>query len=247
MDPAYYVAAGSLKARSFQLDTVSNNLANSATVGYKPERSFFAVFNKAVNEGRGLPLSGFLNDGTVLASRGTDFSQGTLRSTQRSMDVALDGKGFFLVKTPSGVQATRDGRFNMGQGGELQALDGSPVLGKNGQPIVLDTADPSFTVLPDGSVQQGVETKGQLDVVDYKNPEVLQRMGSNRFDPAGAVSQPGTATVVQGSLEGSSVDMASCMIDMIRLNRLYEMSVKVASTITNDMDSHAISDVSTGR
>jgi flagellar basal body rod protein FlgG len=247
MDPAYYVAAGSLKARSFQLDTVSNNLANAATVGYKPERSFFSVFNKAVHDGRGLPLSGFLNDGTVLASRGTDFTQGTLKSTQRNMDVALDGKGFFLVKTPSGVQATRDGRFILGQGGELQALDGSAVLGKNGQPIILDPADASFTVLPDGSVQQGVETKGQLDIVDYKNAEALLRVGSNRFDPAGAASQAGTATVVQGSVESSSVDMATCMIDMIRLNRLFEMSMKVASTITNDMDSHSISDVSTGR
>ena len=53
MDPAYYVAAGSLKARSFQLDMVSNNLANSATVGYKPEKSFFSIYNKAKAEGRG--------------------------------------------------------------------------------------------------------------------------------------------------------------------------------------------------
>ncbi|WP_306599968.1 flagellar hook-basal body protein [Geothrix sp. 21YS21S-2] len=243
MDPAYYVAAGSLKARSFQLDTVSNNLANAATIGYKPEKSFFAVFNKAVNEGSGLPLSGFLNDGTVLASRGTDFSQGTLKTTGRNMDLALEGSGFFMVRTAAGVLATRDGRLGLSKTGELQTLDGAQVLGKNGQPILLDVNDPAFTVLADGTVMQGTEAKGQIEIRDFASPDSLQRMGSNRFDPAGSATRAATATVVQGSLEQSSVDTATCMIDMIRLNRLFEMSMKVASTITNDMDSRSISDV----
>lgn len=247
MDPAYYVAAGSLKARSFQLDVVSNNLANSATPGYKPERSFFAVFNKARSEGRGLPLSGDLNDGTVLASRGTDFSQGTLKPTGRNMDLALDGTGFFAIRAQGRTLVTRDGRLTMSRTGELQTLDGSTVLGKNGQPIVLDPADPSFTVLPDGTVQQGADPRGQLDIRDYQDTTSLQRVGANRFDPGTAAAKAPTAQVVQGSQEQSSVDMATCMIDMIRLNRLFEMSLKAASTITNDMDAKSISDVSTGR
>jgi flagellar basal-body rod protein FlgF len=247
MDPAYYVAAGSLKARSFQLDVVSNNLANSATVGYKPEKSFFAVFNKAVHDGRGLPLSGYLNDGTVVASKGTDFSQGTLKATGRNADLALDGSGFFMIKTPAGNLATRDGRFAMSRTGELVTLDGAQVLGKNGLPITLDPNLPAFNVLPDGTVNQGAEAKGQLDIRDFTQPDALQRVGSNRFDPAGSDTKAASATVVQGSLEQSTVDMAGCMIDMIRLNRIFEMSLKVASTITNDMDSRSISDVSTGK
>jgi flagellar basal-body rod protein FlgF len=247
MDPAYYVAAGSLKARTFQLDTVANNLANAATVGYKPEKSFFAVFNKAVHEGRGLPLSGFLNDGTVLASRGTDFSQGTLKPTGRNFDLALEGSGFFTVRTPAGVQATRDGRMNMARNGQLQTLDGATVLGKNGQPITLDPANPAFTVLSDGTVQQGTETVGQINIQDYASLEQLQRVGSNRFDPSGSPAKAATATLVQGSLEQSAVDIPTCMIDMIRLNRIFEMSTKAASTITNDMDARSISDVSTGK
>lgn len=86
MDPAYYVAAGSLKARSFQLETLSNNLANTSTVGYKTERSFFSVFNKAQSSGRNLPLTQSVNDGTVLAQRGMDFSQGAFKATGRSLD-----------------------------------------------------------------------------------------------------------------------------------------------------------------
>ena len=114
MDPAYYVAAGSLKARSFQLDMVSNNLANAATVGYKPEKSFFAIFNKAKSEGRGLALSPYVDDGTVLAQSGVDFGQGTLRTTGRSLDLAIEGNAFFMVQTPKGPMATRDGRLQLG-------------------------------------------------------------------------------------------------------------------------------------
>ena len=71
-------------------------------------------------------------------------------------------------------------------------------------------------------------------------------MGSNRYDPSGSKPAPGNATITQGALEQSGVDMATCMIDMIRLNRLFEMSMKVASTVTNDMDEKSITDISTG-
>ena len=247
MDPAYYVAAGSLKARAYQLDTVSNNLANTDTVGYKGERSFFTIFNKAKDQGRGLPLSTFVNDGTVLATRGMDFAQGSLKTTGRKLDLSISGDGFFMVKTPSGNMATRDGRLQLGKDGQLTALDGAPVLGKDGLPITLDPAAGPFDVLSDGTVQQGTNTVGQLQLKSFANPTGLTRIGSNRYDPAGAQEKAGTVTVNQGSLEQSGVDVATCMIDMIRLNRLFEMSMKVASTITNDLDARSISDVSTGR
>ena len=247
MDPAYYVAAGSLKARSFQLDLVSNNLANSATVGYKPEKSFFAIYNKAKSDGRGLALTPYVNDGTVLGSSGMDFSQGTLRSTGRGLDLGVEGNGFFMVKTPQGVQATRDGRFQLGKNGEMEALDGAPLLGINNLPIVADPAAGKVEVLEDGSVQQGGTVLGQIGLKAYAQPSQLQRVGANRYDVTGAKTAPSNSTVSQGALEQSSVDLPSCMIDMIRLNRLFEMSMKVASTVTNDMDAKCISDISTGR
>ena len=247
MDPAYYVAAGSLKARTYQLDTVSNNLANADTVGYKGERSFFTVFNKAKDQGRGLPLSGFVNDGTVLATRGMDFTQGNLRTTGRKLDLAITGDGFFMVKTPAGVMATRDGRFQLGKDGQLTAMDGAPLLGKNGLPISVDPAGGNFDILADGTVQQGANTLGQIELKGFANPTALTRIGGNRYDPAGSKETAVTATVNQGALEQSGVDVATCMIDMIRLNRLFEMSMKVASTLSNDLDARSISDVSTGR
>jgi flagellar basal body rod protein FlgG len=246
VDPAYYVAAGSLKARAYQLEVVSNNLANAATVGYKPEKSFFTVFNKAKTEGRGLTLSPFVNDGTVLAQSGVDFTQGPQQFTGRSLDLAIEGNGFFQVQTPQGPRATRDGRFTMGKDGQLQALDGAPVLGKKNRPIQLDPAGGVVTVLSDGTVQQGDNTVGQLNLVAYASPSALQRVGANRYDPSGSKETAVNATVNQGSLEQSSVDLPTCMIQMIQLNRLFEMSLKVASTVTNDMDERSITDISTG-
>ena len=88
---------------------------------------------------------------------------------------------------------------------------------------------------------------GQLDLRAYKNPVAMTRMGANRFDPRGLQDAPATATVSQGYLEQSSVDMASAMVDMIRLDRLFELSLKVASTLSNDMDARSINDIAGGR
>ena len=247
MDPAYYVAAGSLKARTYQLDVVSNNLANAETVGYKGERSFYTIFNKAAAEGRGLPLTKHVNHGTIFVTKGMDFAQGNLKTTGRKLDLALSGEGFFMVKTPNGPMATRDGRFQLGKDGQITALDGAPLLGKDGSPITIDPAAGAFEVLADGTVQQGANTVGQIGLKGFAKTANLNRVGANRYDPADNEEAPATATVNQGAVEQSSVDVAACMIDMIRINRLFEMSMKIASTITNDLDARSISDVSTGR
>lgn len=252
MDPAYYVAAGSLKARSFQMDLVSNNLANAATVGYKPEQSFFSVFNKAKDAGRGLALSPYVNDGTVVAQSGLDFSQGSQKTTGRALDLAIDGNAFFMVQTPQGLQATRDGRFQMGKDGQLQTLDGAALMGNNNLPITVDPTAGPVTVLQDGSVQQpggpgqAATTVAQIDLRAFANPGSLRRAGASRYDTSAAKPGTAAATVTQGALEQSSVDLPTCMIDMIRINRLFEMSMKVASTITNDMDAKSIGDIATG-
>ena len=248
MDPAYYVAAGSLNARSLQLEVLSNNLANASTVGYKSERTFFQVYNKATQSRRNLALTRDVNDGTVLAQRGLDMSQGAIKQTDRSLDVAIEGDAFFMVKTPQGLRATRDGRFQLGKNGELQAQDGSPVMGKNGQTLILDPALPVVGISPDGTISQGSsapeqKTVGQIDLKAYANPSALTRTGALRFDPGSQAEAPIKASVAQGYLEQSGVDVASSMVEMIRINRLFEMSLKVASTISNDLDSRSTNDV----
>ena len=246
MDPAYYVAAGSLKARAYQLDTVANNLANSQTVGYKAERSFFTVFNKAVHEGRGLPLSPFVNDGTIYPMKDISFAQGPTKYTERSLDFAIEGNAFFRVETPQGLMLTRDGRFALGVDGRLETLDGLPVLGKNG-PITLRVDGGNPTVRQDGSIYQGDDFIGQFDLRAFEDTSPLTRAGWGRFDQGAAREAPVAGRVVQGYLEQSSVDIAAMMVEMIRLNRLFEMSQKIAGTITNDLDSRCISSIAMGQ
>ena len=89
-----------------------------------------------------------MDDGTLIAQSGVDFSQGAAKTTGRSLDLAIDGNAFFLVKTPQGIQATRDGRFQIGTNGQLQALDGAPLLGKNNLPIQIDPAGASIEASP---------------------------------------------------------------------------------------------------
>ncbi len=248
MDPGYYVAAGSLNARSFQLEVLSNNLANAQTVGYKKEQTYFSIFNKASASLRNLPRTKDVNEGTVLAQKGMDMSQGSLQSTGRDFDLAIEGDAFFVVRTPQGNRLTRDGRLKIGREGQLQAMDGSPLLGKNGQPISLDTTLPGMSVSQDGSISQGTgpldqKVIGQLDLKAYADPSALTRVGNLRFDPGTQAEVPSRATVAQGNLEQSGVDIAACMVEMIRINRLFEMSLKVASTISNDLDARATGDL----
>ena len=240
MDPAYYVAAGSLKARAYQLDVVANNLANAQTVGFKTERCFYTVFNKAKHEGRGLPLTPFVNDGTVFLQKDMDFTQGPVKYTERNLDVAIEGNAFFTIQTPQGERITRDGRFTLGPNGRLETLDGLPVLGKNG-PVMLNARGANPNITMDGSIYQGNNFVDQLDLKAYSDTSSITQLGGGRFDPAEAQEAPVTGRLIQGYLEQSAVDMPSAMVEMIRLNRLFEMSQKIASTLTNDVDARSIS------
>lgn len=247
MDPAYYVAAGSLKARTTQLEVLANNLANVSTQGFKPERTFFSVFNKAVESSRNLPNTRYVNDGTALAGRGIDMRQGPLQATSGLLDLAVEGNAFFTIQTPAGVQVTRDGRFTLGTDGQIQTQDGRPLLGKNGQTFRIDPAGERLEVGRDGTLSQGTTVLGQLDLRAYTDPSALRHLGSGRFDPGSAAAAPVQGTVSQGYLEQSGVDMAGAMVEMIRLNRLYEMSMKVASTLANDLDGRSINEIAMQR
>jgi len=238
MDPAYYVAAGSLKARAYQLDAVANNLANAQTVGYKTERAFFTIFNKAKEVGRGLPLSPFVNEGTIYPQKDIDFTQGSTKLTERSLDFAIEGNAFFTIQTPQGNQVTRDGRFTLGADGRLETLDGLPVLGRNGA-IMLTANGGKPTVSTDGSIYQGDNFIDQLDIRAFEDTSPLARAGWGRFEAGEAQEAPVRGRVIQGYLEQSTVDIATSMVEMIRLNRLFEMSQKIASTLTNDLDARS--------
>jgi flagellar basal body rod protein FlgG len=246
MDPAYYVAAGSLKARAYHLDVVANNLANADTVGYKTERAFFTIFNKAKDYRRHLPLTQYVNEGTIYPQKDLSFEQGPTKLTQRELDLALEGNAFFSIQTPQGMLLTRDGRFTLGTGGELMTLDGHLVMGRNGA-ITLSRTGGAPLVRSDGAIFQDDNFIDQLDLKSYADTAPIERAGWGRFTPGDAEEGEVTGRVLQGYLEQSATNMPNAMVEMIRLNRLFEMSQKIASTLANDLDARSISSIAMGQ
>jgi flagellar basal body rod protein FlgG len=120
-------------------------------------------------------------------------------------------------------------------------------VGRDDQPLRVDPAAGEVAIAEDGTVRQGKQVRGQLALRAFAKPESLPRAGALRFDATGAEAAPLKGGLSAGALEQSTVDPAAAMVEMIRLNRLYELSLKVASTLTNDLDARALSDVASTR
>jgi len=177
----------------------------------------------------------------VIENHWTDLAQGELRNTTNPLDLAIEGDGLFGVQTARGVRYTRNGNFRVLPNGALATPDGSTVREQNGGQIVLDPNLP-VDVLPDGTVRQGLQTIGKMEVVSFDRAEI-NKEGSSYFAPfAGAKPKPGTGTVLQGKLEQSNVGAAESAVRLVAIMRQFEMLQKAAS-IGNDLNTRAIQEV----
>lgn len=239
MDQVSVTAASGLQSRMEALDLVANNLANTTTGGFKLDREFYSLFTAAENEddeaSTKLPL---------IQKQWTDFSQGVLTPTGNSLDLALSGKGFFAVNGPHGPLYTRNGSFQLSPSGQLTTSEGYAVRDINGQPIQTQSQDP-LEITPDGSITQSGQAIGQLQVVDFKDRSVLQKMGNSYFIPGDPKTLPtaaADAAVQQGKTENSNVAPAESAVRLVGLMRQFEMLQK-AITITTDMNKQVLSEV----
>ncbi len=239
MDQVSVTAASGLQSRMEALDMVANNLANTTTGGFKLDREFYSLFTAAESEGdeasTKLPL---------IQKQWTDFSQGVLAPTGNPLDVALSGKGFFAVNGPAGPLYTRNGSFQLSPKGQLTTSEGYAVRDINGQPIQTQSQDP-LEITPDGSITQSGQAIAQLQVVNFKDPSALQKMGNSYFLPSDPKNVPIAAadtTVLQGKTENSNVAPAESAVRLVGLMRQFEMLQK-AITITTDMNKQALTEV----
>ena len=243
-----FSAVSGAMAQNARLDTIANNLANVNTAGFKKDRQVFNEYLSAyerpdmkLNVPR-VPASieSFYDmqggDTAYVNPAGTytNFEQGALRSTGSPLDLAIDGKGFFEILTPQGVRWTRNGSLQIDGNGRLVNKDGFPVL-REGQ------NDPSqrgvtvtsghITVSATGEIFDGGNGLGRLAVVDFANPDDLQKIGNSQYAlKANAKSQPQAAResrVHQGFSEGSNVNVVEEMTDMIAANRVFEATQHV--------------------
>ena len=239
MNNTLLTAAAGMKARLESLEVVANNLANSSTVGFKTDEDFYRLF--ATERARQDPATGNLGWMPVVYGSETDFAQGPLTETGSPLDLALEGPGFFKLEGQGGPLYTRAGSFQSGPDGVLQGPGGLPVLDESGQPFRVPGPG-KIEIDPNGDVRVGGFPAGRIAVVEFADPRVLSKAGSNTFAaPPDAQPVPGSRTTVrQGALESSNVSVQTEAVRLIELNRHFEMLRRVASLVGDDMDGRAV-------
>ena len=242
MDSGLYAAYTGLLARTQELDTAANNLANAGTNGFRAQRDYFrGVLSSGLMAGvQGSQVGNAVNGFGVLGGSQTDLGQGPMVTTSNPLDLALDGKGFFAIKTDHGTRYTRDGSFLRGPGGEVETQQGEPVLDAAMQPIVLPSGEVEVSGNGTMSVAGGVVA--QVGVFGFA-PGVLTAEGSSRF-AASAAPVAADAAVKQGAVEGANQDAIHGTMQMILVQRQAEMLQKALSVFHNDFDKTAVDELS---
>jgi flagellar basal-body rod protein FlgF len=212
--------SASLAGITARYEAITHNLANGSTPAFKRHR---VQFQQALARA-GDPSSA----GAVQGQDSIDFSQGALEQTNRPLDFALTGKGFFILDTPKGPLYTRNGAFTLNANRQLVASGGQIVEGQNG-PIVLppNCAAGDVQVASDGDLKVAGHSIGKLKIVDFANAGVLTPIGAGCFRaPASTPPTDSTATVRQGYQEASNVNTVRELVDLIQITRLYEANLK---------------------
>ncbi len=208
-----------------EFDLIAHNLANVSTPGFKRR---YNDFSKSLTEQVGLLKKS--SEKELLARTVVDFSQGSFTQTGRTLDLALCGKGFFVVETPDGPLYTRNGSFRLNENSQIVDLSGRIVAGQSGPITIPQSVDISLVSIgDDGTVSADGVSLGQLQLVDFRDTQAkLIPAGLNCFkapvnvDPESAES----LIVKQGFRESSNVQMMEELVDMITVTRLYEANVR---------------------
>lgn len=251
-----YTALSGAIAQSTKLDTIANNLANVNTPAFKRDQQLFQEYLTANEKPPAVmqvprdvaSIESFYNmqggDKSYVDTKGTftDFSQGGLRPTGNPLDVAIDGKGFFEVATPSGVKLTRAGNFTLDGNGQLVTKDGFPVLkandagagpGDTAARVFKFEGNAPIQITDNGDIYQGTEVVGKLSLVKVENPDCLLKQGSSlySFKPnmKPELSNITSPSLKQGFIETSNVNIVQEMTDMISTNRIFESTQKAIS------------------
>jgi flagellar basal-body rod protein FlgF/flagellar basal-body rod protein FlgG len=204
------------------LDVIANNVANLNTPGFKADEMVFE--ESRMPSARGDGWSGPDRRVSFVADRATwhDMRSGPVQQTGNPLDVALDGNAFLAVQTPRGERYTRNGALALNAAGELVTSQGFRVLSDAG-PIVFQPQDRAISIGRDGSIASASGPRGKLRVVEFAQPDRLQKDGTSTFAaPAGVQPQAATtAGVHQGALEKSNVEGVIEMTRMIEATRTY--------------------------
>ncbi|MBK8908560.1 MAG: flagellar basal-body rod protein FlgG [Rhodospirillales bacterium] len=254
---ALNIAASGMLAQQRNVEVVSNNLANINTTGFMRRRPEFhdllyqnmrRVGSTSADDGSVVPTGVQIGLGVKLAAVYRIHAQGNLTATDNPFDLAIQGEGFFQVRTPTGETAyTRDGTFQLNANGEVVTHDGYVVLPGITVPddAVDVTVNQSGEVLAKIDGQVDLQNVGQLQTANFPNPAGLQAIGSNLLLESAASGAPSTGTpstsgygaILQGFLETSNVNAVEEITNLISAQRAYEMNSKVIQAADEMMGS----------
>ncbi len=266
MQTGYYSAAAGMVTQFNRLDTISNNLANVNTVGYKQDNLVVGDFMRLYQEARDeLPNANQTKEGAEFINRTmtrapqivdayTNQSLGDMQQTGNSLDFALSREGlFFLVKTPDGAKLTRDGSFTKDDEGRLVTKQGYEVLASDyfetGNGISFTEQDTIIEMDKNGQLYTNLPNSAKLTpnsklfIAQPDNINLLKKEGDNLYrydDIAQSKSLEESGAVLQGFVEKSNVNAVKMMTQMIETNRLVGMYQKAMDTQMNDMNRDAI-------
>ncbi|MFU0826029.1 MAG: Distal rod protein [Lachnoclostridium sp.] len=231
-----------------RLDIISNNLANATTVGYKKDnvtnQSFSDFLTLKVKDSSELyndrPI-GTMNLGVKLGEAYTDFSQGSLRETGNTYDLAIEGNGFFNIATTDAdgnqvIRYTRNGTFTLDQNGRIVDADGNVLMGESGE-ITIPTNATDVSIDLDGSIYADGVYIDRIITTDFEDYSYLVKQDDRIYTAQdGAQAVEGTASIRQGFTEQSNVNVVNEMVEMITVSRAYEANQKVIQTIDGTLD-----------
>jgi flagellar basal-body rod protein FlgF len=221
MERGLYIAASGMVSEMARQDLIANDLANASTPGYKSDRAVQGSFGNLLlqNTQTGAAV-GSLGTGSRIERQVTDLSAAPIKETGEDLDFAVEGDGYFAVRTAQGVRYTRNGQFSQAANGTLVDQRNNPVLGENGQPV---------RVGADGEV-----AAGSVGIFAVNN---ARKTGDNLLQ--GTAAGRGAGQVRSGALEGSGADPVRAMTDMIASLRAFESGQKVITTIDGTLNKAA--------
>jgi flagellar basal-body rod protein FlgG len=250
MHQALYISKTGLAAQDTRLATISNNLANASTTGFKRDSVNFEDLLYQIQRQPGglssqttqLPSGIQIGSGVRVVSTEKEFTGGSLQITDQGLDLAINNRGFFQIQLPTGETGyTRNGAFQLNSDGQIVNSSGY-LLEPN---ITVPPNASNLTISIDGTVTANIfgdpnpQQLGDIQLADFVNPAGLQSQGGNIFTPTAAsgdaqVGTPGLdgiGEILQGTLENSNVEVVEELVNMISTQRTYEMNSKVISTV----------------
>ncbi|MGL5259635.1 MAG: flagellar basal-body rod protein FlgF [Lachnospiraceae bacterium] len=244
-----YTAYTGLINEQNRMDVVSNNLANATTTGFKKEGTTSQAFDEVLaykikdtsELGNMTKKLGSVSLGVKIGENYTDFSQGSLKTTNNALDLSLSSDGFFAVEVTNkagdtSTMYTRDGAFLLNKDGNLVTKDGGYVLDKSGNRIQLNPLK-EVSITEEGGIYQEEKLVATIQVAAFEDNNYLEKYGENYYKTVdGATLTESNAQVLSGYLETSNVQVVNEMVDLIAISRAYETSQKVVQAYDDSLD-----------